>query len=120
MVEKFWYKINERLNDKSCQVYLLVSPGYYGRGLSLVHKNIDLIKAQVEKGKLTYDSQKAEADSEMILLEENAEPQIEIGNTNFDKSVMRTLMNAKTSASKEVLEERLKQADFYEGLPTRF
>lgn len=120
MAARFWYNINEQPNREGHQVYLLVSPGHYGRRLCDVHSNIELIKEQVEKGRLTYDPQKAEADPDVILLEENGEPEIEIGNTDFDKSVMRTMLDAKTSASRRTLEKRLDQAGFSAGLPTKF
>jgi len=120
MAVRFYYNINERPDNEGCQVYLLVSPGHYGRGLSVFYSNIELIKTQIEKGKLTYDPQKVNDDSDMILLEEISEPQIEIGDTEFDKRVMRTLMEAKVNTSMEVLEGRLQEADFFKGLPNSF
>lgn len=117
---RFWHCINELPENQGNQVYLLVSPRHYGRGLSIVYKNVNLIKSQLEKGQITYDPKIAKANPDWILFKENGEPEIEIGDTNFDKYVMRTMMNAKTTAPKKLLEERLKVAEFYEGLPNRF
>ena len=118
MSAKYWYNANEE--STGCQVYLLVSPDHYGKRISDALANIELIKAQLAKGGITYDSQEAAKNPELILLTENGEPKIEMGDTDFDKHVMRTLLDARTDVSRDTLENRLKTAGFYEGLPTCF
>jgi len=118
MTARFFYNINVR--DEDSQVYLLVSPGHYGRGLSCVYSNITLIKSRLEVAKLTYDPDVAQTGSGWLLLRENGEAQIEFGNTDWDKRVMRTMLDAKTSVTNRVLEERLETAGFSQGLPIGF
>ncbi|OGY53830.1 MAG: hypothetical protein A2912_02385 [Candidatus Buchananbacteria bacterium RIFCSPLOWO2_01_FULL_40_23b] len=119
-MKHFYYEIGALADNQGSRVDLLISPDNYDTRLSAVYRNIDWVKEQLEKGHITYDLEKAGRSGEdWILLIERDEPQIELGGTDFDKHVMRTLMHAKSSVAPDLLEQRLKTANFYHGFPVK-
>jgi len=119
MTAQFWYDILQREKGK-IHLNLLVSPGHYGRGLSVVYENIDLIQEQLKEAEISFDPDDSISRG-YLLIEETDEPEIEFVDTNLDRRIMGTMMHGKTDEiDKEALEQRLKSANFKKGLPNKF
>ena len=92
----------------SCTAFVLMSPGSYGRTIKIALEAAAALRAKLDQSGIKYTA-----------LDDQA-CEMEIGNTNWDKSVMRVRMSIRMPLSADEAKQALAAAGFIEGLPNCF
>jgi hypothetical protein len=91
--------------DCGSAAYVLISPGHYGKRPRDVAAMADLLRDKLHAAEIAFSSE---------------EPEIEFGDTEWDKRMMRTKQRIEMDMDPEAAAEALKRAGFMPGLPRRF
>ncbi len=89
-------------------LHVLISTGHYGRTIACAQEAEEALRQRL-----------GQADIEFTTYHDNA-GEIEIGNTNWDKGVMRVRMMIAIDHEPTEVDRILKQAGFHQGLPACF
>jgi len=88
--------------------YVLVSPGHYGTRILDAHNGAEELRSKLRLAGIQFCDKG------------NAHVEMEFGNTNWDKRVMRVKMAISMTLSAFEAKKALKAAGFGEGLPDSF
>jgi hypothetical protein len=85
---------------------VLISPGNYGKSINAAQASLEALRTKLRQAGIEFD--------------EDGDAQIEIGNTDWDKHVMRVKLLINSRLSAEELDKTLASEGFISGLPKCF
>jgi hypothetical protein len=102
---RFFYSVPSSTQSGSSG-YVMVSPGHYGSSIAGAIKLAEALRIKLRSAGIKFTDKGSEA------------AQIEFGNTDWDKGVMRVKLSISLEMTLEEATDALSKAGFCPGLPT--